>query len=81
MTLTDKLSYVAKSRAAAQEEVFAEALSTGVDALFREAVITDYLAGRCERDSAVDALGSDLVGQVDARRDAFEDDIEWALGA
>ena len=80
MTLTDKLSYVAKSRAAAQEEVFAEALSTGVDALFREAMITDYLAGRCQRDAAIEALGANLLRQVDARRDAFEDDIEWALG-
>lgn len=81
MTLTDKLSYVAKSRATTQEDAFAEALSAGVDALFREAMITDYLAGRCDRQAAADALGAETLRQVEARRAALEDDIEWALGA
>lgn len=81
MTLTDKLSYVAKSRDTGQEQVFAEALSAGVESLFREAMITDYLSGRCSRDAAIEALSPETVDQVDARRDSFEGDIEWALGA
>lgn len=81
MTLTEKLTYVATSHDEDQEAVLARALSKGVEILFREARISDYLAGRCDREQALDDLGPDLLERVEAQKEAFDRDLEWALGA
>lgn len=41
--------------------------------------LEEYLAGRCDRNQILRELGSDLLDQVEAQKQAFERDLHWAL--
>lgn len=75
----EKLTFLAARRGEDPLALLARALDEGVAALYREAIIEDYLAGALTRQQAVDQLGLEQVEEVDARREAFRRDVEWGL--
>lgn len=78
-TLTEKLHFLASRRNENEATLLALALDEGVAALYREALIEAYLAGECSREEAVRELGSEVVEEVEFRRDATRRDVAWGL--
>jgi hypothetical protein len=58
-----------------------EASGLDPEAVHRDMIISRYLDGDLTHDEVVDELGSDVVDQVEAARDAIEEDVEWGLHA
>lgn len=79
MTLSEKLAYIAAEESEDQEALLIRAVATGVDALYRDARISAYLAGRCTREEAERDLGPELVAEVEQRRQALADDVAWGM--
>lgn len=76
----DQVREIARHRDAAESEIIQQALEIGVETLWRDVVIGRYIQGELDREEAVEKLGADVVRQVDAAKDAIDEDIEWGLG-
>lgn len=79
VTLAEKLAYVASRHEEDQSKLLARAFDTGVDTLYREALIEAYLAGQCSRQDLVREIGPEAVAAVDARKKSILGDFEWGL--
>jgi hypothetical protein len=78
-TLTEHLDFVVSWRGLDEAAVLAQALRTGVEALYREALIEGYLQGKVPRETALQELGPEQLADVDYQRDALRRDVEWGL--
>lgn len=78
-TIAEKLAYVASRQEEDQSKLLARAFDTGVDTLYREALVEAYLAGQCSRQDLVREIGAEAVGEIDARKEAILGDFEWGL--
>jgi hypothetical protein len=60
-----------------EASVLAEALRTGIEALYREALTEAYLLGRVPREAVLAELGQDDLELVEQQRDALRRDVRW----
>lgn len=79
VTIAEKLAYVASRQEEDESKLLARAFDTGVDTLYREALVEAYLAGQCPRADLVRELGPEAVAKVDARKKAILGDFDWGL--
>lgn len=79
VTIAEKLAYVASRQEEDQSKLLARAFDTGVDTLYREALVEAYLAGQCSRQDLVREIGAEAVAEVEARKEAILGDFEWGL--
>lgn len=80
-SVSDRVRELARYREVEESEVIQRAVETGVETLYRDMVVSQYLSGDISRDEAVDELGVDTVESVDAAREAVEEDVAWGLHA
>lgn len=59
--------------------VLAQALLTGLETLYQEALTEAYLLGKVPRETVLEELGPDRLDEVELQRDALRRDIEWGL--
>ncbi|MFL6197032.1 MAG: hypothetical protein ACJ75H_22795 [Thermoanaerobaculia bacterium] len=78
-TLTEHLDFVVALKGQDEAAVLAQALRTGVEALYREALIEGYLLGKVPRETALKELGPDQLADVEYQRDSLRRDVEWGL--
>lgn len=64
-----------------ESAVIQRAVEAGIETLYRDMLISMYLADEITREEAVDELGAAVVEDVESARDAVEEDIEWGLRA
>lgn len=77
-TLAEHLDFLVSERGQDEASVLAEALRTGIEALYREALTEAYLLGRVSREAVLAELGQDDLELVEQQRDALRRDIRWA---
>jgi hypothetical protein len=80
-TVSDQVRELAEHHDMAESVVIQQAVETGVETLYRDMLVSQYLDGKITRAEAVDALGADVVAEVESARDAIEEDVEWGLRA
>lgn len=78
-TLTEHLDFVVRQRGEDEAAVLAEALRTGVEALYRETLTEAYLLGRVSREILLQELGADALSAIELQRDTLRRDVEWGL--
>ena len=78
-TLATHLDFLVAERGEDEATVLAAALRTGVEALYREALIEGFLLGRIARDRLLLEIGPEALAEVEIQRDALRRDVEWGL--
>jgi predicted transcriptional regulator len=78
--VSDRVQEIARYRDSEESYIIQQAVETGVEDLWRDVVISKYIAGDLTREEAIEAVGHDVIRRVDRAKVAIEDDIEWGLG-
>ena len=78
-TLTQELAFVMAHQQQDEETVLAQAMRTGIRALYREALIEAYLLGRISRQEALKRLGPETLEEIEYQRDALKRDVVWGM--
>jgi hypothetical protein len=78
-TLTEHLDFLLAQEGRDEATVLAQALRTGVEALYREALVEAYLLGKISREKALEELGLERLAEVEYQRNALRRDVEWGL--
>jgi len=79
--LSERIREIAEFRELPESEVFERALERGLDDLWEDVVLAQYLDGELDRERAVDLVGRAPVDRADREREAVETDVEWGLDA
>jgi predicted ribosome quality control (RQC) complex YloA/Tae2 family protein len=78
-TWTEHLDFLIVQKGEDEATVLAQALRTGVETLYQEALVEAYLLGKVPRETALRELGSERLAEVDYQRDVLRRDVEWGL--
>lgn len=78
-SVSDRVRELAQYRGVDEGEIIQRAVKTGVETLYRDMVVSRYLSGTISREDAVEELGREIVDNVDAARNAVDEDVEWGL--
>ena len=79
--ISDRVREIAAARELSESEVFERALERGLEALWEDLVLAQYLAGDLDRAAAIDRVGRATVERADRERSVVEDDVDWGLNA
>lgn len=52
---------------------------TGIEALYREALIEAYLFARVPRERVLRKLGRAQLAEIETQRDALRNDLKWGM--
>ncbi len=80
-SVSERVHELAEHHDLDESVVIQQALEAGVETLYRDMVVSRYLADDISREEAVEQLGVDTVNEVETARDAVEDDVRWGLQA
>jgi predicted transcriptional regulator len=80
-SVSERVHELAEHHDLDESAVIQQALEAGVETLYRDMVVSRYLADDISREEAVEQLGVDTVNEVETARDAVEDDVRWGLQA
>ncbi|TQQ81609.1 hypothetical protein [Halonotius roseus] len=80
-TVSERVHELAEHHDLDESVVIQQAVEAGVETLYRDMVVSRYLADEIAREEAVEQLGADVVNEVEIARDAVEDDVRWGLQA
>ncbi len=80
-SVSDRVAELAQYRDVDEAEIIQRAVASGVETLYRDMVVSRFLDGTITREEAVEELGSDVVADVIAAREAVDEDVEWGLHA
>lgn len=78
--VSERVRRLARERGVGESEIIREAVESGVETLWRDLVIEQYLEDDISKEVAIEELGRDVVHEVDRARSAVEADVEWGLG-
>lgn len=78
-TLAEHLDFIVNKKGEDEAAVLAQALRTGVETLYQEALIEAYLVGEVSRETALRELGPVRLADIDYQRDVLRRDVEWGL--
>jgi hypothetical protein len=79
--ISDRVREIAAARELSESEVFERAHERGLEALWEDLVLAQYLAGDLDRAAAIDRVGRATVERADRERSVVEDDVDWGLNA
>lgn len=79
--ISDRVREIAAARDLPESEVFEEALERGLEALWEDIVLAQYLDGELDREDAIDRVGRTKVERADQERAVVEEDVDWGLNA
>lgn len=79
--VSDRVRELAEHHDIDESTVIQRAVEAGVETLYRDMIVSRYLADDITREEAVEHLGVDVVDDVDSARDAVEQDVGWGLRA
>ena len=78
-TLAAHLDFLVNKKGEDEASVLAQALRSGVETLYQEALIEAYLMGEVSREIILQELGPVRLADIDYQRDALQRDVEWGL--
>lgn len=62
-----------------ESEIIAEAIKSGLQQLWRDYILGQYLRGDLSRDEAIEQVGIDWVGLAERQHQAAQNDVTWGL--
>ncbi|OVE83895.1 hypothetical protein [Natronolimnobius baerhuensis] len=77
--VSERVREIARHRDLNESEIIQQAVEQGVEDLWRDVVVDQYVAGEIDREEARDELGPAFVGEIDKAKAAVESDVEWGL--
>lgn len=77
--LREHLDFLVTRKGEDEATVIAQALRTGVEALYQEALTEAYLLGQVSRVTALEELGLERLEEIEYQRDVLRRDFEWGL--
>jgi predicted transcriptional regulator len=80
-TVSERVRELAEHHEMDESAVIQRAVEAGVETLYRDMIVSRYLDEELTREEAIEHLGVELVEEVDAAREAVEDDVRWGLQA
>ena len=79
--ISDRVRAIAEARGLPESEVFEQALERGLEDLWEDLVLAQYLDGELDREEAIERVGRSKVQRAEREREAVEEDIDWGLNA
>ena len=79
--ISERVREVAEVREVSESEVFEQAFERGLDALWKDIVLSKYLDGELTREAAIERVGPTNVERAERERDLVEQDGDWGLNA
>ncbi|WP_135855147.1 hypothetical protein [Halorussus salinus] len=78
-TITERVQEISKIRGISESEILEEAIERGVEILWTDAVLSQYLDGDVDRDTAIELVGRDQIKRAEREVEAVEEDVQWGL--
>ena len=79
--LSDRVREIAGARGVPESEVFEQALERGLEDLWEDLVLTQYLDGDLDRETAIERVCRSKVERAEREVQAVEEDVDWGLNA
>lgn len=79
--ISDRVREIAETRGLPESEVFERALERGLEDLWEDLVLAQYLEGKLEREEAIERIGRTKVERVEREREIVVEDVDWGLDA
>ena len=79
--LSERVRAIAEARNIQESEVFEQALERGLEDLWEDLVLAQYLDGELEREEAIERVGRTKVERAEYEQAAVEEDVDWGLNA
>jgi hypothetical protein len=78
-TLSEHLDFLVARGGEDEATVLAQALRKGIDALYEEVLVEEFLLGRVARETVLRALGPDRLDEIEYQRDVLQREVRWGL--
>lgn len=79
--ISDRVREIAAARDLPESEVFEQALERGLEALWEDLVLAQYLDGELDREEAIERVGRTKVERAAREYEVVEEDVDWGLNA
>ena len=79
--ISDRVREIAEARGLPESEVFERALERGLEDLWKDLVLAQYLDGELDREEAIERVGRTKVERADRECEVVEEDVNWGLNA
>jgi hypothetical protein len=79
--ISDRVRAIAEARGLPESEIFEQALERGLEDLWDDLVLGQYLDGELDREEAVERVGRTKVERAEREREIVEEDVDWGLNA
>lgn len=78
-TLSQHLEFLISRSGQDEATVLAQALRKGIDALYEETLIEEFLLGRVAREAVLQALGPERLDEIEYQRNVLQREVGWGL--
>jgi len=79
--ISDRVRELAEARGLPEFEVFEQALERGLEDLWEDLVLAQYLDDELAREKAIERVGRTKVERAEREREVVEEDVDWGLNA
>ncbi|THE65543.1 hypothetical protein D8Y22_06925 [Salinadaptatus halalkaliphilus] len=79
--ISDRVREIAEARGLPESEVFEQALERGLEDLWEDLVLAQYLDGELDGKEAIERVGRTKVERAERKRKIVEEDVDWGLNA
>jgi len=77
--LADHLEFLTSRRGQDEATVLAQALRRGIDVLYEDTLVEEFLLGRVSRETVLQELGSERLNEIEYQRDTLRREVGWGL--
>jgi len=74
--ISDRVREIAEARGLPESEVFERALERGLEVLWENLVLAQYLDGELSREEAVEQVGRTKIERADREREIVDTDVD-----
>ncbi len=79
--ISDRVREIAEANDLPESEVFERALERGLETLWEDIVLKQYLGEEIDREEAIEQVGRAKVERAEREQRVVEEDIDWGLNA
>jgi hypothetical protein len=79
--ISDRVREIAEACGLPESEVLERALERGLEDLWGDLVLAQYLDSELDREDAIEHVGRTKVERVDREREVVEEEVDWGLNA
>ena len=77
--LAEHLEFLVSHRGQDEATVLADALRRGIDVLYEDALVEEFLLDRVSRDTVLRELGADRLNEIEYQKDVLRREVAWGL--